>query len=174
MKLSSPFSILFWFRWLVFVLIFFLWCDFSTGFDFPDAGSPPTSPRPNPPQQRMSDLSLGSVSDIFGPDSPTSPGRPQSRTSNLSVGSVSDVFSPDSPTRPGPPQSRASNLSVGSASDLFGPDSPTRPGPPKSRWSDLSILSIGSTFSNVSFHVNQHSIGALNLLSTWNYSRNWF
>ncbi|XP_022798205.1 unconventional myosin-XVI-like [Stylophora pistillata] len=149
----------------------------ASSFDFPDTGSAPTSPRLSPPQRSLSDISEGSisdvfgpdspicpgpaksrasdssvssVSDVFGPDSPTRPGPPKSRASDLSLGSVSDIFGPDSPTRPGPPKSRASDLSLGSVSDIFGPDSPTRPGPPKSRASDLSILSVESLFSNES------------------------
>ena len=51
------------------------------------------SPRPNSPQKKISNVSLGSVSDLFGPESPTRPGPPRSRASNLSIMSTESAFS---------------------------------------------------------------------------------
>ncbi|KAJ7358698.1 hypothetical protein OS493_022139 [Desmophyllum pertusum] len=70
----------------------------STGLDFKDSpdGSQPTSPRPPSVQQRASDVSLGSISDLFGSDSPTRPGLSQPRMSDLSILSIGSTFSVES------------------------------------------------------------------------------
>ncbi|KAL9962674.1 hypothetical protein ACROYT_G031796 [Oculina patagonica] len=69
-----------------------------TGFDDIDSpdGFPPTSPRPKSPQKKVSNVSLGSISDLFGPESPTRPGPPRSRVSDLSIMSIESTFSVDS------------------------------------------------------------------------------
>ena len=56
------------------------------------ASIPPLSPRPSSPQKKISNVSLGSVSDLFGPESPTCPGPPRSRASDLSMISTDSAF----------------------------------------------------------------------------------
>ena len=70
------------------------WFVFS-GFDGVDSsdGFPTLSPRPSSPQKKISNISLGSVSDLFGPESPTRPGPPRSRASALSMISTESAFS---------------------------------------------------------------------------------
>ena len=68
---------------------------FTASFDDVDSsvGFPPLSPRPSSPQKKISNISLGSVSDLFGPESLTRPGPPRSRPSDLSMISTDSVFS---------------------------------------------------------------------------------
>jgi len=67
----------------------------QTSFDFKDTpdGFPPLSPRRTSLQQRMSDLSVSSLSDALSSGTPSRPGPPQSRMSDLSVTSVTSVGS---------------------------------------------------------------------------------